>query len=155
MKTNRRNPAVKRSPQLLPALFPRVASRVWSLVDKIKYRKRKKIYMRAYRARRAPGSVAQDARTRQIRKEKQAYIREYKANTGCVDCGEKDWIVLDLDHQDPLEKICDPNKLQTRSWANLKAELIKCVVRCANCHRRRTFREKHCRVRRGRTPAGL
>lgn len=60
-------------------------------------------------------------------------------NHPCVDCGETDIRVLDFDHVRGKKKfsIC---VLQQRSVAvaTLLLEIEKCVIRCANCHRKKT-----------------
>jgi hypothetical protein len=49
--------------------------------------------------------------------------------------------VLEFDHlRDKLFSI--GNKLSSRSWKSILAEIEKCDVVCANCHRRRTGRRK-------------
>lgn len=65
-------------------------------------------------------------------------IREYLADHPCVDCGESDPDVLDFDH--PRDKRADVSRLihVAVSWNVVLAEIAKCEVRCANCHRRRT-----------------
>src|ERR1700732_4948458 len=56
----------------------------------------------------------------------------------CVDCGEADVLVLDFDHRDPATKrLAISSMLEGYSWAQIEAEIAKCDVRCANCHRRR------------------
>ena len=59
---------------------------------------------------------------------------------GCLDCGEMDPIVLDLDHLDPSQKKYKISDLRKRkvSEQELIEELEKCEVVCANCHRIRT-----------------
>lgn len=104
---------------------------------------RMRAYMRVYRARPTGAHIAQNQKVAANRREKTEFIRFYKAESGCIDCGETDWVVLDLDHREPSDKRFGPNTLSYRSWETLKAEIRKCDVRCANCHRRRTFREKH------------
>ncbi len=89
-----------------------------------------------------------DAKTKAIRIGKAQFLREYKSERGCVECGETDWRCLDLDHVDPQTKKRTPAKLSECSWDTLLTEIAKCVVRCANCHRRRTIDEQHNRVRR-------
>lgn len=88
------------------------------------------------------GGGAEDAkRLAELR----AIIKEHKANGSCVDCGEKDPIVLDFDHRDPRRKKFNISATRRRhpTVALLKAEIAKCDLRCANCHRRRTYRESH------------
>jgi 5-methylcytosine-specific restriction endonuclease McrA len=58
----------------------------------------------------------------------------------CVKCGEADPIVLDFDHIIPSTKqfTLSSNNL-SRPEEELQAELSKCQLLCANCHRRKTF----------------
>jgi hypothetical protein len=67
-------------------------------------------------------------------------VAEYLMEHPCVDCGEWDIRCLDFDHVDPTTKefTISSKVLQAWSWERIEAELAKCVVRCANCHRRRT-----------------
>ena len=60
--------------------------------------------------------------------------------SGCVDCGELDVCVLEFDHVG--EKTGSVMQLARREVgiARLSAEIQRCEVRCANCHRRRTAR---------------
>jgi hypothetical protein len=57
----------------------------------------------------------------------------------CVDCGERDVLVLEFDHlRDKAFGIS--NAIAYRSWRHIEREIAKCEVVCANCHRRRTAR---------------
>lgn len=73
------------------------------------------------------------------------YIKEYLNSHPCVDCGETDPIVLEFDHTNPLEKTANIADMirNGNSLEKIKDEIKKCEVRCCNCHRRRTYREKH------------
>ena len=63
------------------------------------------------------------------------YLRQHP----CVDCGEPDPVVLDLDHREPSLKRTAVSVLIWRtSWAIVEQALARCDVRCADCHRRRT-----------------
>jgi hypothetical protein len=69
----------------------------------------------------------------------QAKILEYLESHPCVDCGEKDPIVLEFDHirGRKIEGIAVMLQ-QRRPWERIEKEIQKCDVRCANCHKRRT-----------------
>lgn len=66
-------------------------------------------------------------------------LREYLLGHPCVDCGEKDPVVLDFDHRDPATKRLEVAKLAAKKpWPVVLVEIAKCDVRCVNCHRLRT-----------------
>lgn len=71
------------------------------------------------------------------------YLRSYLMLHSCVDCGEKDIEVLEFDHIDRDNKGGNIGDLLTNNAtpARLVKEILKCEVRCANCHRRKTNRE--------------
>jgi lysozyme family protein len=83
------------------------------------------------------------ANQKKNRLEKGAFIYNYKKTHPCVDCGEKDPIVLDFDHRNPEDKTGNISRMATNrtSIKNLKKEIAKCDLRCANCHRRRTAKQ--------------
>ena len=64
----------------------------------------------------------------------------------CVDCGERDPVVLEFDHlRDKRFEIT--NQFASRNWQEILDEIAKCEVVCANCHRRRTaIRAGHLRA---------
>jgi hypothetical protein len=71
------------------------------------------------------------------------YVITYLDSHPCVDCGESDPIVLDFDHMDRKRKSFGVSEgIHFRSLPNLVKEIDKCVVRCANCHRRKTASEE-------------
>jgi hypothetical protein len=54
----------------------------------------------------------------------------------CADCGITfPYYVYEFHHLDPTQKDVQFNTLRRRSWERIKAELAKCVLLCANCHR--------------------
>jgi hypothetical protein len=67
-------------------------------------------------------------------------VRLHLLDHPCVDCGATDLRVLDFDHRDPGTKLASVGRLlgQGRPWPAIDAEMAKCDVRCANCHRIRT-----------------
>lgn len=63
----------------------------------------------------------------------------------CIDCGIDDLRVLEFDHVRG-SKISAVSTMITRhsfSLADIDAEIGKCVVRCVNCHRRKTLDPEH------------
>jgi hypothetical protein len=78
-------------------------------------------------------------RKQALARERTAHLVAHFAKHPCVDCGEKDPVVLEFDHlRDKAFNI--GRSLAYRSWAAILAEMAKCDVVCANCHRRRTAR---------------
>jgi hypothetical protein len=66
---------------------------------------------------------------------------EYLADKYCVDCGERDRTVLELDHVHGEKHFNVGSMVSAFSWERILKELAKCEVRCANCHRRKTARD--------------
>jgi hypothetical protein len=74
-----------------------------------------------------------------LARERTAYLFQYFAAHPCADCGETDPLVLEFDHlRDKLFNV--GSALPYRNWESILAEIEKCDVVCANCHRRRTGR---------------
>lgn len=80
---------------------------------------------------------------RSSRERNRQFITEYLSTHPCVDCGEKDPIVLEFDHVRGA-KHRDVTYMVTRahSLETIALEIEKCDVRCANCHRRKTALER-------------
>ena len=77
----------------------------------------------------------------QARREQTERLIEFFATHPCVDCGEGDPVVLEFDHlRDKSFEVA--TGLTRFSWARIVAEMKKCEVVCANCHRRRTARRR-------------
>lgn len=68
-------------------------------------------------------------------------VLDYLLDHPCLDCGEADPIVLDFDHRDDAVKEFNIAEAPRRgvSASRLLKEIAKCDIRCANCHRRRTY----------------
>ncbi len=69
------------------------------------------------------------------------YLFQKLSNSKCVDCGEKDILVLDFDHIKEKEFNIAVLFKKRCAIKTLEKELNKCEVRCANCHRRKTAKE--------------
>ncbi len=73
---------------------------------------------------------------RQKEKYKKAWD-EYKETLECTVCGENHAPCLDFHHLDPSEKDFNiSQKVKDMSLERIKLEIEKCVVLCANCHRK-------------------
>lgn len=59
----------------------------------------------------------------------------------CVDCGEKDPIVLQFDHVRGKKRKAVSALMFGFSWETVEKEIRKCEVRCANCHQRKTVKQ--------------
>lgn len=81
------------------------------------------------------------AQVRQRRIVNRREVMRYLRTHPCVDCGISNLVVLEFDHRDPDLKLMDVGTMMiSRRWPRVLAEIEKCDVRCANCHRRRTAR---------------
>lgn len=71
------------------------------------------------------------------------YLKDYLSAHPCVDCGESDIVVLEFDHVIGIKRR-EVTLLahQAVSLSTLMHEIAKCEVRCANCHRRVTYRRR-------------
>ena len=79
-------------------------------------------------------------RNQKIRDEARTYIWNYLTKHPCLDCSEKDPVVLEFDHtRDKLFTISSVGR--NRSLLQIKEEVKKCEIRCANCHRRKTAKQ--------------
>jgi hypothetical protein len=75
------------------------------------------------------------------RREHQLLTFAYLMQHPCIDCGESDPVVLEFDHVRGVKRTSIERLVSVGcSRATLLAELDKCTVRCANCHRRSTAR---------------
>jgi hypothetical protein len=101
----------------------RIYSRAHYLRNKVKHNVRRAEHQREYRI-----------RNRQ-------FLAQVLTNAACIDCGESDPIVLEFDHIAGKKRYDISRMIYIgAAIASLEAELAKCVVRCANCHRRKTAR---------------
>jgi hypothetical protein len=75
------------------------------------------------------------------RRPRQDYVDAIKLANGCADCGLRSPHpeIYDFDHLPGFDKVASVSALLTKgTFDDLVAEVAKCDVVCANCHRIRT-----------------
>jgi hypothetical protein len=81
-------------------------------------------------------------RKREVRKIAREYVFSYLSDHPCSKCGEDDPRVLEFHHQHGKDMAVSELVASGYSIATIQAEIDKCIVLCANCHRRLTMNER-------------
>lgn len=82
-----------------------------------------------------------------FRRKRKANYRELlnniKTQAGCVGCGENHVACLEFHHRDQAQKAFTISIAVARTWPlqSILAEVAKCDVICANCHRKHHYDE--------------
>ena len=71
------------------------------------------------------------------------FVIDYLKSHPCIQCGEKDILVLEFDHRSQIDKTLNIAQAIYSGWTTAKVqnEISKCDVLCANCHKRKTARQ--------------
>jgi hypothetical protein len=92
---------------------------------------------------------AKEKHLKQVRERKQAarefareYVLNYLASHPCQSCGESDIRVLEFHHVGDKEATVSKMVGEGYAVERIQAELDKCQVLCANCHRKLTIEER-------------
>jgi hypothetical protein len=101
------------------------------------------VKQRAYRARWHAENYHGERRARHLADKLQrqraiaAFVAEYKSAHPCVRCGEDDPACLDFHHTLGTKEAAVAHAA-SHGWSQTKtlAEIAKCIVLCANCHRK-------------------
>jgi len=72
----------------------------------------------------------------------QAKVLEFLSVRQCIDCPENDPVALEFDHIGDKQYTISEMVVRGFGWEKVEQEIQKCVVRCANCHRKKTARER-------------
>ena len=72
------------------------------------------------------------------------YVENIKSNSACVVCGENHYATIVFHHRNPANKKfgISLGKYGTRALKTIQAEIDKCDVMCANCHRILHWKER-------------
>lgn len=81
-------------------------------------------------------------RKHEVRDLARNYVWEYLSSHPCVECGEADPVVLEFHHRSGKDKAISEMVAAGFSIATIQAEIDKCDVLCANCHRKKTMTER-------------
>ena len=89
--------------------------------------------------------AAHNARTNKRRNSLHDFIDDQKKGKACVRCGIADYRVLDFHHIDPSQKKINLNMAWKQNVGKqaILAEIAKCELICANCHRILHWEERH------------
>lgn len=116
-------------------------------------KERKRAYDREYQrqrylelvgdgGRREKETIRQRAKQKRRREERRILLDGLK-NAPCQDCGGRfPPECMDFDHRDPTQKKWTVSKMLGASISNIRTEVAKCDLVCANCHRIRTWRHR-------------
>jgi hypothetical protein len=82
-------------------------------------------------------------RNHKLMKENMCFLYKYLCKNPCVDCGVSNPVVLQFDHVKGKKRFSVCEMLRRRYSINaIIIEVNKCVVRCANCHAKKTAKER-------------
>ena len=73
--------------------------------------------------------------------ENRARLWKYLKEHPCIDCGETDPVVLEFDHVRGKKQANLAQLVREVSWERVSTEILKCEVRCRNCHQKRTAKQ--------------
>ncbi len=76
------------------------------------------------------------------RQEARQFVLDYLSAHPCIQCGESDPMVLEFHHVGGKEREISFMITGGYPIAKIQAEIDKCQVLCANCHRRKTVKER-------------
>lgn len=103
------------------------------LVSSAAYNKNREYYLR-YR----------NNRNRKLMKESMRFLYEYLCKNPCIDCGINNPVILQFDHIRGKKRFSVCEMVRRRYSINaIITEITKCVVRCANCHAKKTAKERN------------
>lgn len=110
-----------------------MATEAWRQANKEKMR----AYRRAWYSRNRAHAIEEIKRRK---REIASWYREFKKSLMCAKCGEDHPGCLDFHHRDEEEKDRPVSQMLRLGKKRILAEIAKCDVLCANCHRKHHYR---------------
>lgn len=76
---------------------------------------------------------------------KKKIVMEFLSKSSCIDCKTDDLDVLEFDHVRDSKHLEVSKMVNSSAWTeqDVKNEIAKCDVRCANCHRKKTHEHRN------------
>ena len=81
-------------------------------------------------------------RKHEVRKVAREYVYQYLLSHPCSQCGESDPVVLEFHHVGGKDMAVAAMVSAGYSIERIQAEIDKCTILCANCHRKLTVEER-------------
>ena len=81
-------------------------------------------------------------KTKKRKSDTRAWINSYKSKLKCARCGENTFACLDFHHTNPETKEVSIARVWKMGWSTkrIEKEIEKCIVLCANCHRKEHYK---------------
>ena len=76
------------------------------------------------------------------KREAREFVRNYLSTHPGVDCGDRDPVALESDYVNGKDANVSRLVTDAMSIERIRSEIARCVVRCSNCHRRKTAKER-------------
>ncbi len=75
---------------------------------------------------------------KQRKRDIKAWLNSYKSTLTCSRCSESHPACLEFHHRNPAEKEINLSWVVSWGWSieRIEREIDKCIVLCANCHRK-------------------
>ena len=104
-------------------------------IDREKARLYKQKWNKEFYLKNKKQEIARVAKRKLVLRE---WLNDYKSKLACERCGESHPACLDFHHTNPGEKDFTIGNVKEHGWSRnrLLTEIQKCVVVCANCHRK-------------------
>jgi len=104
----------------------------WSKKNKEEYNKTR----REWYKKNAKKEITRTGKVTKARRKKiRAWVNDFKAKAGCCKCPENDPVCLDFHHLSD-KKAAVSSKINNWGMERIQKEINKCIVICANCHRK-------------------